>query len=393
MKKRRILMSGLAGFLMFTFLTFSGAAVWAGDYQLPKTIYWGSRYVGGSLYAVATTISEAIAPAMGVKIRHIPGNDVEMLNMLRAGRVQLATFAADTYWASMGLAHYATFAIGPQPLRLIWAGWPDPGGSTGLATQKSGIKDPCDLKGKTLVRVVGAAWSDMGLQAQLAFCNYTYDDVTVIEVSSTGAEYKALAEGKGDYCTGAIAAPGTYEIEASPYGFQPVVFPHENTEGWKRMREIVPYYLPGISTKGPGFKPGDKYETIAYPYPITNTLASIPDELVYAICKAIHQKMDEIVKAYVQNESMLPERAIRPESTVMAPYHNGAIKYFKEQGWWTEKHEEANNKRLDLEKRVQARWEKFVEEAQEQMAKTGKKIKPEEEWPEIVKNDVGLLPQ
>ena len=379
--------------LILTFALLSTDSVWAAkQYKLPKTIYWACRYVGGSLYTIPATMAEKVGPALGVKIRLIPGNDVEMINMMRAGRANLATFAADNYWAAMGLAHYATFAMGPQPLRLIWPGWPLGAGSTGLATKKSGIKTPADLKGKTLIRVVGAAWSDLGLRAQLAFAGLSYKDVKVVEVSSTGAEYKALAEGKGDYCTGSTTSPVTYEIAASPYGLTIVPFPFEDKEGWKRMRAIVPYYSPGWTEQGAGLKKGERVPTPIYPWPVTTTIQRQSPDLVYAITKAIYDKMDAISKAYKPNLAMLPKRAIRPEATVMAPFHIGAIKFFKEVGLWTKELDKANKKKLTQLKKVNQLWKKFVEESEEKMAKTKKKINPLKAWPPLVAKEVGLVP-
>jgi len=379
-------------FIITVFFTVGDPAWAASKAKLPKTIYWGSRYVGGSLYTIPATMAEKVGPAMGVKIRLIPGNDVEMINMLRAGRTHLATFAADNYWAAMGLAHYATFAMGPQPLRLIYPGWPTGAGSTGLATKKSGIKTPADLKGKTLVRVVGAAWSDLGLKAQLAFANLTPADVKIVDVSSTGASYKALAEGKGDYCTGSVSGPGTYEIEASPYGLTIVAFDPKNKEGWKRMRQIIPYYVPGYSEEGAAIKKGEPVPTPMYPWPITTTLVKQSPDLVYAITKAIYEKIDEIIKAYKPNAAMEPKRAIRPEATEMAPFHVGAIKLFKEVGLWTPELDKANKAKLTHLKKVNELWEKFVEESEQTMAKTGKKIDPLKAWPPLVEKKVGLTP-
>ena len=362
------------------------------SYVLPKTIYWGTRYVGASLYTIPATMSEKIAPALGCKIRLIPGEEVDMVNMLRAGRTHLSTFAADCYWAAMGLEQYATFALGPQPMRIIWPGLPENGGGIGIVTKASGIKTPYDLKGKRMGRVVGSNVSNMSNLAALAFGNLTINDVTIYDVSSYGAGYKGLAEGKIDYFMGAGTAPGVYEVEASPYGVNIVRLPHEDKEGWARYLKFLPYQFPGWSSNGPGIPPGEKVETCQYPWPITNTVASQPDEFVYLICKAIYAKMDEIVAGYKPNEAMKVDRAITPESTIMAPYHPGAIKFFKEIGVWKAAHEAANSKRLAHLEKVNKRWTVFVEESEEKMAKTKKKVDPAKEWKEIVEKEIGVLP-
>lgn len=369
----------------------TGASAWAQTpYKLPGVIYWAAGDVGAYMYAVPAIVSEKIAPVLGSKIRLIPGNDVERVNMLRTGRAHLGALSADVYWASMGLAHYSTFALGPQPLRLVWSGWANYAGSTGIATQTSGIKTPYDLKGKRVVMVVGAAWSSEGVKGTLAFGNLTLKDVTVVEVSTTGAAGKALTEGKADFTMLGTNTPGVYELQASSFGVTIVRYPHEDKEGWARYRTYMPYHVPGFSSVGASIKPGDRIPTPQYPYPLTAALASLPDGFVYAICKAFHTKMDEIAAAYPGNDAMKPERAIVPEATVMAPYHPGAIKFFKEIGLWKEAHERANQKKLAHLEKVNKRWAVFAEDAQDRIAKTRKTPDLAREWREIVEKEVGL---
>lgn len=392
---RKVYLTLISFTIIGSLVFYGGHLGWAqakSSYVFPKTIYWGTRYVGASLYTIPATMAEKIAPALGSKIRLIPGEDVDMVAMLRGGRIHLSTFASDCYWASMGLANYSTFALGPSPMRMIWPGLPSGSGLTGLATKVSGIKTPYDLKGKRIARVVGAAWSDSCIRGTLAFGNLTLNDVTIVDFSSTGASYKSLADGKADFCTGSVTASTMYEVEASPYGAYVIRYPHEDKEGWARYKKFMPYAFAGYSTKGASIKPGEKVPTVMYPWPITNTLATQSDEFVYAICKAIYSKLDEIVASYEPNEAMKIERAIVPEAVVMAPYHSGAIKFFKEIKVWTAAHEEANNKQLAHLEKVNKRWAAFTEEAEEKMAKTKKKVDPTIEWPLIVEKEVGMLP-
>jgi TRAP transporter TAXI family solute receptor len=361
-------------------------------YKVPSIIYWAAADVGSVLYAVPATVTEKIAPALGSKIRLIPGNDVERLNMMRVGKAQLATMAADAYWMTMGLSFYCTFAIGPQPARIIWAGWPFAAGSTGLVTAESGIKTPYDLKGKRMGVVVGAAWSIEGVKANLAWGKLTTSDVTLVEVGTTGAVNKALTEGKIDFTMGSPAAPGFYEAEASPHGAYLVRYSHDDKEGWARYQKFMPYHVPGYSTVGATIKPGEKVPTPLYAFPITLCLANQSDDFVFAICKAHYDKMDEIATAYPGNEAMRPERAIIPEITSMAPFHTGAVKFFKSIGKWNAALEDAQKKKLAHLDKVNKRWAAFAEDAQDRIAKTGKKVDLNKEWREILDKEVGLAP-
>ena len=128
-----------------------------------------------------------------------------------------------------------------------------------------------------------------------------------------------------------------------------------------------------------------------YSYPIVAAFANQPDDFIYEITKAMHHKIKEIAGAYVGNEAMLPERGIIPEATTMAPYHPGAIKYFKEAKLWTAAHEEAQQKRIAQLDKVNKRWTTYTEDAQDRIT-AGKKVNMEKEWRDILDNEVGLLP-
>lgn len=397
--RRKYSVIGVIRILLVTFIAmstilFTGNKGWAqkGAYKMPSIIHWAAADVGSVLYAIPATVTEKIAPALGSKIRMIPGNDVERINMMRAGKAHLATMAADAYWAAMGLSYYCTFAMGPQPIRIIWAGWPYVAGSTGLVTAASGIKTPYDLKGKRMGVVVGAAWSIEGVKANLAWAKLTTSDVTLVEVGTTGAVNKALTEGKIDFTMGAPNAPGFYEAEASPHGAYLVRYSHDDKEGWERYRIFMPYHVPGYSTVGATIKPGEKVPTPLYAFPITLCLADQRDEFVYAIAKAHYNKMDEIITAYPGNEAMKPERAIIPEITSMAPFHPGAVKFYKEIGRWNAALEEAQKKKLAHLDKVNKRWAAFAEEAQDRIAKTGKKVDLNKEWRDILDKEIGLTP-
>jgi TRAP transporter TAXI family solute receptor len=370
----------------------AGTDAWAqAPAKLPPVLYWAAGDVGAYMYTVPAVLSEKIAPVLGSKIRLIPGNDVERLNMMRMGRAHIGALSADVYWSSMGLAAYSTFALGPQPIRILWAGWPSYAGSTGIATQASGIKTPYDLKGKRVAIVIGAAWSSEGAKGTLAFGNLTLKDVTVVEVSTTGAAGKALVEGKADFTMLGTNTPGVYEAQSSSFGATIVKYPHEDKEGWARYRKFMPYHVPGWSTVGAGIKAGERIPTPQYPYPLTAVLANQPDHLVYAVAKAIHTKMEEIAVAFPGNDAMKPERGVVPEAAVMAPFHPGSIRLFKELGLWKDAHEAANAKKLAHLEKVQKRWAAFTEDAQDRMAKTKKKIDLAKEWREIVEKEVGLV--
>lgn len=395
MDRRLLLLRPVVGAMVITLLVFptmtTGWAQKAAPYELPKTLYWASGSVGAIMYTISATIADKVGPVLGVKIRMIPGGDAERFKALLTGKAHMGFMASDIYWATMGMSQYCTFDFGPMPIRMVWPGLPLSAGSTGIATVTSGIKTPYDLKGKRMGTDVTQAGIQEGLRALLAFGKLTMDDVKVYEFSGTGAKSKGLGEGKIDFTQGSLESPSIIEAAAGPHGVNPIRYPPEDKEGWARFNKVMPYMFPGYSTRGAGIKPGEKVPTTMYPFPVINCLADLDEAHVYAFCKALHSKLDELIAGYSFLEALRVERGISREATIMAPYHPGAIKFFKEIGVWKEAYETANKKRVEHMDKVKKRWSVFVKDAQER-TKTGKKVDLPNEWREIIEKEIGLKP-
>ena len=59
------------------------------------------------------------------------------------------------------------------------------------------------------------------------------------------------------------------------------------------------------------------------------TSAKVPDKVVYAITKEVFDNFDEFVKLHPAYEGLTKEDMLKG---ISAPFHPGAIKYFKEAG-------------------------------------------------------------
>ena len=61
------------------------------------------------------------------------------------------------------------------------------------------------------------------------------------------------------------------------------------------------------------------------------TSADVPDEVVYVVVKAVFENFDQFKKLHPAFANLKPEEMIR--DSLSAPLHDGAMKYYKEQGW------------------------------------------------------------
>jgi TRAP transporter TAXI family solute receptor len=388
-------MDGKSGvFLTIAVLLVSFAAVGthatAGPYKLPNPISWATKDVGTGLYQTAATMSQVLAPELGVKIRIIPGNDFENNIMMRMGRAHLACMGQDTYWSGTGLSVYAVRAFGPQHNRIVWPGIASGSGGTLVATNSSGIKTIADLKGKKMATVTGAAHYELIYSGLLSMVGLTLDDVKLVGYPSDGAAMKALTEGKVDAKNQSPLAPGSYEAEASPFGFYVVPIPTDK-EAWAKLNKYVPFLFPDPSTEGAGIKAqGGSVMTVKYPWPILVCGADMPDEFAYRMCKAIYAKLDQVIAAWPKLTAMKVENGVKPGVTKMAPFHPGSIKFFKEIGAWTAEHEAANQKKLAEVTAWKNRWDKFLQEATK-ITEGGKRVKVHDEWTKIMVEEFGFV--
>lgn len=360
---------------------------------LPKTVYWGARSIGSGLHGVSVALTEALAKEMGIKFRLVPGTSTEQVYMMKSGRIDVYATGGGNWFEPMGLAQCLTLSLGPQPSRILWAGLPKYAGGTALATKTSGIKVPSDLKGKRVALIPGVAFSEGGLNGTLAFANLTRDDVKIVKVSSWGAAYKAMAQGKVDYTFGNNISSGIIEADTSPYGIRIIKLDYSDDAAWKRLQKHMPLLFRDYITEGVGVKPGEKVEGAKYGWPQIGVIKSTPDDLVYALCDGIYKVIDKAAENYKPLQAMLGMKkkgGLGKKAVVNAPFHRAAVKFFKDKGIWSPELEWANQKKLDQTRRAKKRWDQYMIEVEDRAKK--EKINLKKEWTKIVHEEIGVMP-
>ncbi|MBU2548207.1 MAG: TAXI family TRAP transporter solute-binding subunit [Proteobacteria bacterium] len=307
-----------------------GPAASAAD--LPKMITFTSYTVGSLGYTITSGFREAIEKKTTMKVRVEPyGTDVARLLPLKTGEseIGIATGATATC-ASYGIAEFAEKDWGPQPIRQVWRGMTLY--LTLVTSADSGIKTAKDLKGKRVPDVPGWPAGMLSIEGVMAFGNISWNDVTKVPCSGYVDQIKGVIEGKNDVCYAATVTPTLKEMEAGPHGVAYVVLPAADTEGWKRLQAKAPWLTPVVCKSAPGLAPGQSVEMGTYPYSLWSYESASPD-VIYAVVKA----MDEGFDIYKGMHKAMPawnlKGAVSNPSPV--PYHEGAIRYYKEKGVWT----------------------------------------------------------
>lgn len=321
--------------------------------DLPETLAWSAYDVGSGGYNQAVAIGSAFKNKYGINLRIIPGkNDVSRLLPLKAGRLDFVANGMGSYMAQEGLFEFGAEAWGPQPLRLLLTNISSQG-LTLIAAADTGVKTIADLKGKRVAWVVGSPALNQNISALLEFANLTWDDVEKVEFGGYGASLSAIVNDQVDAGFSVTVSGKAYELEKSPRGLVWPTLPKSDTAGWERVKAHAPYFVPVYATEGAGLSKDHGVETSTYPYPILHTLVDRKADEVYAMVQAM-------VDAYPQYKDAAPGAsgwALENQNFEwVIPYHDGAIRFFKDKKLWTEAHQKHNDSLIKRQEVLAEAW-------------------------------------
>lgn len=321
---------------------------------LPSTLAWSAYDVGSGGYNQAVAIGNAMKQRYGVNLRVLPGkNDVSRTLPAREGQVQFsANGVGGSYLAQEGVFEFGAKSWGPQPIRGLLLNNSDQV-LTVVAAKDSGIKTAADLKGKRVAWVIGAPSLNQNITAILAFANLTWADVQRVDFGGFGAAMDGVINGQADAAFTSSISGKAYQLAKSPRGIVYPVISHADKEGWARMNKTAPFFFPFMGAEGADLSPTAKVESASYPYPILMTYDKQDADSVYAMTKAMVDTFADYKDAAPGNAGWAIERQ---NFAWVIPYHDGAIRYFKEQGLWKPEHQAHNDKLVQRQKVLADAW-------------------------------------
>lgn len=327
------------------------------EVKLPSTIAWSAYDVGSAGYNQAVAIGNAFKDKYGTSLRVLPGkNDISRNLVLREGKVQFsATGVGGAYLAQEGLFEFGAKDWGPQPIRALLLNNSDQ--ALGIVTAAdANIETLADLKGKRVAWVIGSPSLNQNITALLAFAGLTWDDVNKVEVGGFGQSMDAILNNQVDAAFASSVTGKVYQIASSPRGLTHPVVPHDDKEGWKRLKATAPFFLPKMATEGANMSKEKPVETVTYPYPILITYKDQNTDLAYNMTKAM-------LEAYPQYKDGAPGASgwglDRQQFDWVVPWHEGAIKYFKEAGVWTDAAQKHNEQLLERQEVLAQAWQQL----------------------------------
>lgn len=314
--------------------------------ELPSTISIGTIPVGGSNYIAGTGLAKVLSDRSPIKVIVRPMAGANAFNpLLESGELELALEGIDTAWAYNGGPGY------DKPLkniRVLVRGHATP--TMPLAVRvDSGINSIKDLKGKRVASGYGGfVVGQMVTNAILESGGLTMKDVKAVPVADAPSAIRAVQEGRVDAAFGgATKSPVHLEVDAA-VPLKVLNFgdlsPEQAANAPQSVVDILRKYVPSasiVSQKKEGYLKSDG-AVISYPMMLTAS-AKLSADAAYEVTKTIYENDKEL-------HPMSPllkdwNQATMFEANPMAPYHEGAVRFWKEKGLWTAE-AEANQKRL-----------------------------------------------
>jgi len=333
-------------------LLVAGAA--SAQVKLPPTISWSAYDVGSGGYNQAVAIGNALKQKYNVSLRVLPGkNDVSRNLPIREGQVQFsANGVGGAYLAQEGVFEFGAPSWGPQQIRGLMLNTSDQV-LTVIAAGDAGVRTIADLKGKRVAWVIGSPALNQNITAMLAFAGLTWDDVRKVEFGGFGAAMDGIINNQVDAAFTSSISGKAYQIAKSPRGLVYPVISHKDKAGWARMNAVAPFFFPFMGTEGAELSKDKPAESATYPYPILMTYGSQDAGLVYNMTKAMVETYDMYKSAAPGNAGWAVERQ---NFAWVIPFHDGAIRFWKEMGQWKPEHQAHNDKLLQRQKVLAAAW-------------------------------------
>ncbi|MFH1123742.1 MAG: TAXI family TRAP transporter solute-binding subunit [Pseudomonadota bacterium] len=302
-------------------------AVGSATADAPKVISLSTKPMGGTIYYLAAGMASIWTKYAGVQVRVEPMPTIKQWGpLMEAGQVDMAmentVTGGGAYRASeffkvgdKKLTFYRMVAAGNQTLMGWWTR-PD-----------TGIKSFQDFVGKRIV-----VNTPPGAPDTAAIAKYMVDEYLKLagkyrrlEIGSPAECTRALIEGRIDAYQ-FVAGPHIEELRRS-VGVQGIPVPIDAAE---YMSKKVPGQYPSVVPKGM-YGLEEDLPCIAWRGALYANVKLDPD-LVYKLLDALYSHLDEFHAVHPLAKQYVLANATKSPTV---PFHDGAIKFYKDKGIWT----------------------------------------------------------
>jgi len=295
---------------------------------LPSALTIGTSSVGSTFYIMTVGMANLITKKTGMNIsaEAVGGSDANVralkdkkidLAMLNANAIASGYLGTEQY-AKLGKIPLRVFIQGQESLRYI------------IVRKASGIKGPADLRGKKFIGKRRAGVDvELVANALLKAYNLTKENVTILETAETNEAIEAIKTGAvdGAVIQAGVRASNLMELSRD-VDINFLSIPDDKLQ--LMLRELGPAFHKGVVPAGT-YK--DQNQIIQIPSLLTciAARADFPEDLAYTITKTLMDNQEALATMHSVGKEWTMENTLKSPP---APFHPGAIKYFKEKGFW-----------------------------------------------------------
>lgn len=210
----------------------------------------------------------------------------------------------------------AVFSVHPEPFQLI-------------AGKDSGISSWDDLKGK-IVNIGNPGSGQRGtMEVLMNARGMSIDDFKQATELTSSEQVNALCDGKVDAIAYTVGVPnGAIGQAIDGCGAS---FVNLDSAAEQKLVNDNPYYAFANIPAGTFYKSQSSDATTFGVMATFVSSASVSDDIVYEVVRAVFENLDDFRKLHPAFTNLDPEQMI--SNGLSAPLHDGAVKYYKEQGW------------------------------------------------------------
>lgn len=253
------------------------------------------------------------------------GGSVYNVNTIRQGELEFGVVQSDVQAAAVEGTRM--FEGTPYPgLRAVFSLHPEP--IHVMTRTEAGIKSFEDLKGKR-VNIGNPGSGQRGMMELLmAQAGWTKDSFALAAELKSSEQAQALCDGKFDATFWAAGLPNGSAQEATTT-CDVTIIPMDDAIS-QGVLDAYPAYskatIPGKMYRG-----NDEDIVSFGPKGTLVTSVDVPEEVVYQLVKAVFENFDSFKSLHPAFTRLTPEEMVK--TSLVAPLHPGAAKYYKEQGW------------------------------------------------------------
>jgi hypothetical protein len=308
-----------------------------------KVLVMGANPQGTVFYAQAAAFAKVIGDNATIKVELFPHGATQWYPMLETEEAHFGLVAADDFLAAyLGEGIYKEVTHGKgYPLRTLLVGdWLQ----LGLVVPRdSDVRTVQDVKGKRTTTDYGELYpANLSMLALLANGGLTPEDVTRVAVTNLVTGVRAIIERRADVSFMAVGGGVIEELDAAR-GARFISL-DDSAEALERMQKISPSYY--IVKAGPKYTGVTKEINCLAKDVTIAASAALSNDDAYILTKTVWEHLEELFPYHPRLKNWSRKRFA--SKTAVVPYHPGAIKLYKEKGFWPKELEEHQEKLMTL---------------------------------------------